>query len=114
MVGTVEGVLAERKDKKAITEELDDFDKKMIGAAVRLEIPFTSVYNMRKIAEFLHGYADMLDNYSRRSDIKDRAILYHLKMEARRINAKIRKACNYKLRPSECEEDPTGKPLRKN
>lgn len=69
--------------------ELTDFDKKIIGAAVRIEIPFGDVYNMRRIADLLRGYAETLDVYSRRTDLPARSILNHLKMEAKAINYRI-------------------------
>jgi hypothetical protein len=114
MVGTLENELVKRQDRQLVTEDLDEYDRKIIGTAVRLEIPFTSVYNMRRVAQVLIGYAEMLNNYSHRHDIKDRAILFHLKMEARRANRKIREICHYRLRPSEEPLDAKGRPLPRN
>ncbi len=76
--------------KKRDPEELSEFDKGIIGQTCRLEIPFRDKFRMRKTAELLRGYADTLDNFSRRTDLPDRAILFFLREEARRINYEIK------------------------
>lgn len=89
MVGTKEQAIEDMR-KKRDPEELSQFDKDIIGATCRLEIPFRDKFKMRKTAELLRGYAEQLDNFSRRTDLPDRAILFFLREEARRINHELR------------------------
>lgn len=71
-------------------DALSEIDKEIIGETCRLEIPFRDVYRMRQTADLLRGYADLLDSYSRRTDLPPRSILFHLRSEARILNKKIR------------------------
>lgn len=96
MVGTVEEAVATMGGKKSVLDGLSEFDRSIIGNATRIEIPFTDVYSMRRIAELLRGYAEMMDVYSRRHDIKDRSILLDLKIEAKRLNRRIRILTGYR------------------
>jgi hypothetical protein len=88
MVGTLEEGLSRKRVPDP--EELSQVDKDIIGETCRLEIPFRDVYRMRQTAELLRGYADLLDFYSRRTDLPPRTILFHLRTEARVLNAKLR------------------------
>jgi hypothetical protein len=85
---TPEQVLDMRR--KPDPEELSQVDKDIIGETCRLEIPFRDVYRMRQTAELLRGYADLLDFYSRRTDLPPRTILFTLRSEARILNRKLR------------------------
>lgn len=76
--------------RKRDPEELSQFDKDIIGETCRIEIPFRDKFKMRKTAELLRGYADQLDNFSRRTDLPDRAILFFLREEARRISKELK------------------------
>jgi hypothetical protein len=71
---------------------LTDFDKKIIGRPVRIEIPFTDTRRMRRIAKLLRRYARTIDESCRDTSLSDRTILNHLKMEARAVVLRIRKA----------------------
>jgi len=74
-------------------DELSEQDRAIIGGdTCRLEIPFRNVYVLRQVADLLRGYAEMLDVYSRRTDLPPRSILFHLRMEAKMLNGKLRKA----------------------
>jgi hypothetical protein len=90
MVGTNEQVLEMRK--KRDPEELSDFAKDIIGGTCRIEIPFRDKFKLRKAADLLRGYADTIENFTRRTDLPDRAILFYLREEARRINYLIKDA----------------------
>jgi hypothetical protein len=92
MVGKVEDFVEMAKQEKRF-DELSDLDKMVIGQAVRIEIPFTDQYNMRRIADLLRGYAELLDLWSRRNDLPTRSVLVHLRSEAKAINSRIRDMC---------------------
>ena len=89
MVGKVEDFLEMKRSEKH-GSELTELDRVVIGEAVRIEIPFTDQYNMRRIADLLRGYAEMLDFWSRRNDLPPRSVLSHLRGEAKLVNARIR------------------------
>ena len=89
MVGKTEDFV-EMKKQQDRYDELSDLDKLVIGQAVRIEIPFTDQYNMRRIADLLRGYAEMLDFWSRRTDLPPRSVLMHLRGEAKLMNSRIR------------------------
>lgn len=95
MVGKVEDFL-EMKRLRDDGHELTEHDRRVIGAAVRIEIPFTDQYNMRRIADLLKGYAETLDFWSRRNDLPPRAVLSHLRGEAVAMNYKIREMTGLK------------------
>ena len=85
---TPEQVMAMRR--KPDPDELSQADRDIIGETCRLEIPFRDVHRMRQTAELLRGYADLLDSYSRRTDLPPRSVLFHLRSEARILNRQIR------------------------
>lgn len=89
MVATEKEVI-EAMRKKRDPEELSKFDQDIIGGTCRIEIPFRDKFKMRKTAELLRDYADQLDNFSHRTDLPDRAILFFLREEARRINRELK------------------------
>jgi integrase/recombinase XerC len=72
--------------------ELSDFDRKIIGGPVRIEIPLTDARRMRRIAKLLREYAETIDESCRDTSLSERTILNHLKMEARAVVLRIRKA----------------------
>jgi hypothetical protein len=90
MVGKVEEDFVEMAKQEKRFEELSDIDKLVIGQAVRIEIPFCDQYNMRRIAELLRGYAELLDFWSRRTDLPARVVLLHLRSEAKAMNKRVR------------------------
>jgi hypothetical protein len=85
---TPEEVMAMRR--KPEPDELSQIDKDIIGETCRLEIPFRDVERMKLTAGLLRAYADQLDFYSSRTDLPARTILFHLRMEARLLNRKLR------------------------
>ena len=89
MVGTDEFYIQQMR-KKDIFAGLSKFDRDLIGRAVRLEIPLSDAVNMRRIADLMRGFAAMMDNYSRRTDLSERAILFDIKAEARSFNQRVR------------------------
>jgi hypothetical protein len=96
MVGKTEDFVEMKKQEKRF-DELSDLDKMVIGQAVRIEIPFTDQYNMRRIADLLRGYAELLDLWSRRTDLPPRSVLMHLRGEAKLVNTRIRERGEAKL-----------------
>lgn len=86
---TPEEVMA-RKKMEVEFGGLDESDRKHIGAAVRIEIPFTDEFKMRKIADWLRGYAEFIDQTSRQSLLPLRTRLSLMKLEAMGLNAKIK------------------------
>lgn len=89
MVGTVEDALA-RKRQEVEFGGLTDFDKSHIGAAVRIEIPFADEFKMRKIADWLRGYAEFIDQTSRQHALPLRTRLSLMKLEAHGLNSRIK------------------------
>ena len=89
MVGSLDQALdMKRRPQKG---ELTDYDRKLIGTFVRLEIPLTDLYKLREVAEHLRGFADKIDHLTRRQDLTVRGILMELKMEASLTATKIKK-----------------------
>lgn len=78
--------------KKADVEfgGLTDYDMSHIGAAVRIEIPFTDEFKMRTIADWLRGYAEFIDQTSRQHSLPLRTRLSLMKMEAMGLNRRIK------------------------
>ncbi len=72
-------------------DELTDFDRKLIGGrAVRLEIPLSNRYTLRKIPDMLRGFAALIDSHTRNPDIGERTVLLAIKAEVRSFNARVR------------------------
>lgn len=92
MVGTLEEFVARNAEPDV---ELSDFDKELIGSAVRIAVPFGGRYQLRQIAGILRAYADKIDFWTRQHDIEDRAMLMHLKIEARLANRRISDLCEH-------------------
>lgn len=80
MVGTIEQALEARDQRNA--HDLSDFDLKMIGTFVRLEIPMTDISKLRQVPALLREFASRIDEKTRRSDLPIRSILLELKMDA--------------------------------
>jgi hypothetical protein len=93
MVGTVEDFVAKKREEYP-APELSQFDKDLIGAAVRLEVPFGGRYQLRQIAGILRAYADKVEFWTRQQDVDDRTMLMHLKIEAKLANRRIRDVCD--------------------
>lgn len=88
MVGSVEDFVAKRRETTA--EAVSDFHRKIIGSAVRLEIPLTNEFQMRAIADLLRGFAERIDHFTRRQDLELWQRLSALKTEARMVQVRIR------------------------
>jgi hypothetical protein len=69
---------------------MTDYDRQHVGAAIRLEIPFTDEFKMRKIADWLRGYAEFIDQTSRHTNLPLRTRLSLMKLEARGLNSRIK------------------------
>jgi len=89
MVGTLDQAIDMKRRPQM--DELTEHDLKMIGSFVRLEIPMSDIYKLRKVAEHLRGLADKIDNTTRRTDLSVRAILMELKFEASLTATRIKK-----------------------
>ena len=61
--------------------ELSEFDRKLIGSFIRIEIPMEDIYKLRQVADLLRGFADRIDNHTRRPDLPIRTILLEVKHE---------------------------------
>jgi hypothetical protein len=59
MVGTIEQAL-EARDRRN-SGDLSEFDQKMIGTFVRLEIPMTDIHKLRQVPALLREFADRID-----------------------------------------------------
>jgi len=106
MVATNEAELERRgmlkRPNLRVVEELplNALDRDVIGRAIRIEIPFTDLYKLRRIAELLAGLAEDIAFQSRRTDhppldSKDyrawrRSTLFFLKHRSLHINREIR------------------------
>jgi hypothetical protein len=91
MVGTLDEALdMKRRPQK---DELTDIDREHIGTFVRLEIPLTDIYKLRKVADILRGIADRIDHTTRRDDRSIKDILLRLKYELQTTGHRIR--CMY-------------------
>jgi hypothetical protein len=78
--------------KKADVEfgGLTDYDRERIGAAVRIEIPFTDEFKLRTIADWLRGYAEFIDQHSRQHTLPLVTRLRLMKIEANSLNRRIK------------------------
>lgn len=90
MVGTNEAFVHKIHSQQE-EDELTEADKAYLGKAVRLEIPITSTYTIRRVASLFHSYADRLGVIARRDD-KARVILLEASMELHALNRDIREA----------------------
>lgn len=94
MVGVLEDFVAKKRERDEFPPpELSQFDKDLIGNAVRLEVPFSGRYQLRQIAGILRAYADKVEFWTRQQDVEDRTMLLHLKIEAKLANRRIRDVC---------------------
>lgn len=84
-----EDVMA-RKRQEIEFGGLTDKDREDIGAAVRIEIPFTDEFKIRQIADWLRGYAEFIDQTSRHHALPLKARLRLMKSEASDLNRKIK------------------------
>jgi len=89
MVATLEAALAEKRRPQA--DELSEWDREKIGTFVRLEIPLTDIYKLRKVAGLLRGLADRIDTHTRRSDLSIVDILVRLKFEIGSTGTRIKR-----------------------
>jgi hypothetical protein len=92
MVGKIEDFLAARRRQQELEESdgNDAIGRMMVGQWARLEVPLSSVYNLRRVAVLLRDLAEQLDFLSRRDDIPNRMILFQARESAREVNAKLR------------------------
>ncbi len=81
MVGTVEDVVAMKREKKQL-EELTERDRSMIGGSVRLDLPMDSQYRLRQIADELQRLAAILDRLSRDDNLTPRQALIEASTQA--------------------------------
>ena len=89
MVGTLEGALDMKRRPQM--DELSDWDREKIGTFVRIEIPLTDIYKLRKVAEKLRGLADRIDNHTRRTDLPIKTILIELKWDMGMVGTQIKR-----------------------
>lgn len=89
MVGTLEDALMEKRRPQM--DELTDFDRKQIGTFIRLEIPLTDIYKLRKVANLLRGAADRIDHRTRRTDLSIKDILVGLKYDLGGVGTQIKR-----------------------
>lgn len=71
---------------------LTDFDRMIVGKAVRITLPLSSRLLLGDAADILRGLANQLDHLSRRHDISERTALTSAKGEAQLAQQKIRSA----------------------
>ena len=90
MVGTLTAAILHLKATEAGPDEPDEIGLQIHGETCRLEIPLTSVYNLRRVAALLRGLAEQLDFLSRRDDIPPRSITFQARESARATNYKLR------------------------
>lgn len=92
MVGKIEDFTGIRNQRRAELgeDDLNAFDRQIVGETCRLELPLTSVYNLRRVADLLRGLAERYDLLSRRDDIPPRSLLFEARANARATNAKLR------------------------
>lgn len=87
MVGTLEDQVVRLRREAEMTEH----DRKMVGtSAIRLEIPITDRYTLRKIPDLLRGVAAHIDHMARQAEMKDRTVILEIKAEASEFNRKVR------------------------
>ena len=79
-----------RKIAKTDENGLSEYDKSLLGAAIRIEIPFTDPKLLLEVADMLRGFATSLEFTVQRDDMPLRARLFQLKSEAMAINGRIR------------------------
>lgn len=92
MVGTVDGELHRRASQDEM-DGLTEYDLQVLGKAVRIEVPITSLYTLRRVASLFHGYADRLAVISRRHDDSTmRAKLMECRMLLSQLNYEIKDA----------------------
>lgn len=88
MVGTLEEALDVKRRPQM--DELSDLDRKHIGTFIRIEIPLTDIYKLRKVADMLRGMATEIDQRTRRTDLSIKDILVGLKFELALRASRIR------------------------
>jgi len=86
MVGTLQQAL-ETRDRPT---EISEYDLKMIGTFVRLEIPLTDIHKLRQVPDLLRAFANKIDAHTRRTDLPLRSIMLELKMDASMTAARIK------------------------
>jgi len=86
---TPEEVMARKKSEMEFGG-LADSDREHIGAAMRLEIPFTDEFKMRQIADMLRGLAADFDSISRNVNLPLSSRLWLMKRHAAAVNKRIR------------------------
>lgn len=86
---TPEEVMA-RKKQEVEFGGLTDYDRERIGAAVRIEIPFTDEFKLRTMADWLRGFADYIDNTTRHHNLPLVSRLRLVKSEANSLNRRIK------------------------
>lgn len=90
MVGTTEDHVV-RLQRQNVLDEMTEHDRKIVGtAAIRLEIPLTDRYTLRKMPGLLRGMAAHIENMARREDLADRSVLLDIKAEASHFNKTVR------------------------
>lgn len=70
-------------------DEINQVEATYIGDVVRLEIPLKSVFNLRKVAEELHGLATRLEHLARLSDDKPPVVMLQVREMVRGTNRRL-------------------------
>lgn len=90
MVGTTDDAVLKIRQEK-VRQEMTEHDRKVIGASsVRLVIPMTDRYTLRRLPDLLRGMAAVIEQQSHRDDLTDRTILMEIKAEAYAFNSRMR------------------------
>lgn len=82
----------QRKRSKIDDNGLTQYDRDLIGKAVRIEIPFMHPTVLKGVPDLLRGLATQIEFTLQRDDLPLRARLHMLKTVAADVNARIRVA----------------------
>lgn len=88
MVGTLDEALDMKRRPQM--DELSEHDRKQIGTFIRIEIPLTDIYKLRKVADHLRGMAAEIETRTRRTDLSIKDILVGLKFDMHLRASRIR------------------------
>lgn len=70
-------------------DEINPVEATYVGDVVRLEIPLKSVFNLRKVADELHGLATRLEHLARLSDDKPPVVMLQVREMVRGTNRRL-------------------------
>lgn len=72
-------------------DRLNQYETDLIGKVVRLDIPLTSVMNLRRVAEELRGLAHQFDCMGRFRNDKPMLVMGEVKSLVHQTNRRLRK-----------------------